>query len=263
MSSTISTVCSNLARHSAPAVDEYADVERRNRAAVLMALVLDTATDSVHVLLSRRALTLRTHAGEVAFPGGKMDATDTDAASTATREAHEEIGLPPSSVRIISIHTPAISLHGLVVTPVAGIIAAEELVHHLSPPSENASLPARVIAALTISPAEVESVFSVPLDTFLKADGHEEQHFNATDGSGAVWKLHKFDVVDELGRNYMVWGLTAQILVEFARVAFGREPEFPVIKYTNRPRTIGDGAKTRAGHEVAKSKTSDISEAVL
>ncbi|ORY30927.1 hypothetical protein BCR33DRAFT_857182 [Rhizoclosmatium globosum] len=230
MTSIVEQVRANLARHSAPDLSEYETLEKRKRAAVLMPLILDEATDSVHIVLSRRALTLRTHPGEVAFPGGRMDPEDPDGAATAIREANEEIGLDPSFVQVATIQEPAISLHKLLVTPVAAYIDCERLLASKSSELKeaeyaNASLAGKVIKTLTISPDEVHSVFSIPLDTFLLKKCHEQRQVDASDGSGAEWKFHVFTVTDEFGREYHVWGLTAHFVVEFARLAFGRDPE--------------------------------------
>ncbi len=82
------------------------------RAAVLVALFPDG--DDVRVVLTKRPLTMPTHAGHLAFPGGRADPEDTDEVATALREAHEEMGIEPSSVEVIgflpSIHTVQFAL---------------------------------------------------------------------------------------------------------------------------------------------------------
>jgi 8-oxo-dGTP pyrophosphatase MutT (NUDIX family) len=87
------------------------------RAAILVAFC-DTA-DGPGLLLIERALGMRSHAGQAAFPGGAVDAGDTDAAATALREATEEVGLDPSSVRVLTTMTPRyLPPSDFVVTPV-------------------------------------------------------------------------------------------------------------------------------------------------
>jgi 8-oxo-dGTP pyrophosphatase MutT (NUDIX family) len=85
--------------------------------AVLIAL--RDGADGPAVVLIERASTMRTHAGQVAFPGGGVDAHDANAAATALREAHEEVGLEPTSVRIVAtLPTLFLPPSGFVVTPV-------------------------------------------------------------------------------------------------------------------------------------------------
>lgn len=85
--------------------------------AVLIAVA--QTDDGPSILLLERAATMRTHAGQAAFPGGAADAGDADPTATALREAAEEVGLRPSSVRVLAA-MPALFLppSGFVVTPV-------------------------------------------------------------------------------------------------------------------------------------------------
>lgn len=85
-------------------------------AAVLLALV--DRPDGPAVLLTKRASGLRHHPGQIALPGGKVDATDADITAAALREAHEEVGLDPALVRVLG-HMPAHeTVTGYAMTPV-------------------------------------------------------------------------------------------------------------------------------------------------
>ncbi|KAJ3241771.1 hypothetical protein HDU81_010415 [Chytriomyces hyalinus] len=228
---------------------------RQALAGVLIPLIVDHENDSVHVILTRRSFSLRTHPGEVALPGGRMDETDADISATALREAWEEIGLHPSHVRIVSTHESAISLHKLVVTPVCGIIldsvlqksSAEEssttatsaptttvkhdqILQTMTLNESETDLVAKTLSMLQINKDEVESAFAVPLQFFLSAEHHEVQEFIKNDGGVGVWRAHRF-----LYRGYSIFGLTAHFLVEFAVVALGKLPEFAMISQTERP----------------------------
>ena len=102
-------------------VEDVPPPDGTRRAAVLVALFPDG--DDVRIILTKRPLTMPTHAGHLAFPGGRADPGDVDEVATALREAHEEVGVEPSSVEVIgflpSIHTVQFALW---VVPVVGLI---------------------------------------------------------------------------------------------------------------------------------------------
>lgn len=81
------------------------------------------------LLLTRRADSLRKHAGQVAFPGGKTDAEDGSPIITALREAQEEVAIPPQRVHILGQLAPLDSSTGFQVTPVVGLIPADVAFH--------------------------------------------------------------------------------------------------------------------------------------
>jgi 8-oxo-dGTP pyrophosphatase MutT (NUDIX family) len=101
----------DLVRHMPPA-----DVQPRESAVLVL---FSDGQDGPSVLLSQRAADLRRHAGQVAFPGGAVDATDETHVLAALREAEEEVGLDPTSVRVVS-QLPAVFIppSGFLVTPV-------------------------------------------------------------------------------------------------------------------------------------------------
>ncbi|WP_162005291.1 NUDIX hydrolase [Dictyobacter vulcani] len=82
--------------------------ENARKAAVLLAFFLQD--DELHLILIRRASTLRSHSGEIAFPGGKVDATDHSMVTTALREAYEEIGLQPELVEPLGVLNPVFTV---------------------------------------------------------------------------------------------------------------------------------------------------------
>ncbi|KAF7978839.1 hypothetical protein HWV62_44641 [Athelia sp. TMB] len=120
------------------------------RAAVLVLLYEDAG--NLRVLLTTRSKKLRSHPGETALPGGKVDETDKDVVHTARREAEEEVGLALDcpSVHILAVLEPVISRFRLCVTPVVAL---------LSDPS--------ILSNLRASEAEVDHIFTHPLEAIL------------------------------------------------------------------------------------------------
>jgi 8-oxo-dGTP pyrophosphatase MutT (NUDIX family) len=170
-------------------------------AAVLMALFEHDG--EARVVLTRRAAHLRTHTGEVSFPGGRLDPGETPEAG-ALREAAEEVGLALSEVEVVGRLTPLVTFSSSAsITPVVGTLAGAP--------------------RLVVNPHEVEHAFDVSLAE-LAADGvfREERWIvpgrfmpvaePAEDGSFPVWFF-------ELPHD-TVWGATARMLVELLRLVF-------------------------------------------
>ena len=155
------------------------------RASVLVPIVM---RERPTVLLTQRTAQLSTHSGQVAFPGGKADATDTDEAHTALREAEEEIGLPPHLVEVIGslpIYTTGTQF---IVTPVVALVQPG---HTLTP-----------------NPDEVALAFEVPLD-FLMNPAHHRRH--ALEWANTRREWFSMPYVDQ-GQERFIWGATAGML---------------------------------------------------
>ncbi|XP_077423690.1 peroxisomal coenzyme A diphosphatase NUDT7 [Vanacampus margaritifer] len=173
--------------------EDTLEVAERPQASVLVPLFVRNG--KIHALMTQRSEQLRTSAGEVCFPGGKRDPNDKDEVHTALREAHEEIGLPPSDVHVICTLQPIISKNGLLVTPVVGFIPESFLARP--------------------NPAEVRAVFTVPLDLFVDPTAK------------ATWASSlSFDFVEpDSGARYRIWGLTAIVAFVVATIALKTKPE--------------------------------------
>ena len=165
-----------------PAAAAALDVHGRTDAAVLVALF--TREDAPHVVLTRRRDDLRRHAGEISFPGGRQD-DDEDLRTTALREAHEEIGLPPDAVQLIGAlqPTPTIATN-YAVYPFVGVIEDRH--------------------AWTPSDAEVEAVLELSLADI--ASGYERRRLVRR---GVPFRTDTY-VVDD----HLIWGATARILTD-------------------------------------------------
>ncbi|GMI72866.1 ARABIDOPSIS THALIANA NUDIX HYDROLASE HOMOLOG 15, nudix hydrolase homolog 15 [Hibiscus trionum] len=190
-------------QESATRVAQNSGRFRSKRAAVLICLFEGDAGD-LRVILTKRSSRLSSHSGEVSLPGGKADEWDKDDGDTATREAKEEIGLDPSLVNVITVLEPFLSKHLLRVVPVIGILHDRKAFK----PAPN--------------PAEVDAVFDAPLEMFIK---DENRSVEEREWMGEKYLLHFFDYEIE-NKRYLIWGLTAGILIRAASVVYRRPPAF-------------------------------------
>jgi 8-oxo-dGTP pyrophosphatase MutT (NUDIX family) len=157
-------------------------------AAVLVPLI-DRA-DGMTVLLTQRTAHLSAHAGQIAFPGGRIEQEDADSVAAALRETEEEVGLPRELVSVIGRLDTYVTGTGFEITPIVGVI---------DPPY-----------TLRIDPHEVAEAFEVPLSYILDARNH-----NRTERESAG-RTRVFFVLPYQGRN--IWGATAGMLVNLAEV---------------------------------------------
>jgi len=140
------------------------------------------------VLLTQRTAHLSTHAGQVAFPGGRADAHDANAQATALREAHEEIGLDAGQVEVLGCLPRYVTGSAFIVTPVVGLV----------PPD----------VRLYPNPGEVSDVFEVPLD-FLLNPAHHCRHVMHWQGEQREWFSMPWQDGDT---TRFIWGATAGML---------------------------------------------------
>jgi 8-oxo-dGTP pyrophosphatase MutT (NUDIX family) len=170
---------------------------RRVPAAVLVPLVEhDTG---LTVLLTQRAETLKDHAGQISFPGGRIEPEDKDAWHAALREAHEEIGLLPDFVEFAGYLPDHFVITGFRVTPVVGFVNPDY--------------------QLRIAAEEVHDVFEVPLDYILDAANHKSRRRKL---AGLTVDVHDIPYGE---RN--IWGATAGMLMTLRRMLQSRGGESP------------------------------------
>ena len=170
---------------------------RRTPAAVLVPLV--ERSGGMTVLLTQRATTLKDHAGQISFPGGRIEPGDADAWHAALREAHEEIGLLPELVEFAGYLPDHVVISGFRVTPVVGFVKPEY--------------------QLRIAAAEVHDVFEVPLDFILDAANHKTRQRQ-------IGEL-TIDIHDIPYGERNIWGATAGMLMTFRRRLQARTPTAP------------------------------------
>jgi 8-oxo-dGTP pyrophosphatase MutT (NUDIX family) len=157
-------------------------------AAVLVPLI-DHA-DGMTVLLTQRTAHLSAHAGQIAFPGGRIEQQDVDAVAAALRETEEEVGLTRKLISVIGRLDTYVTGTGFEITPIVGIVTPRY--------------------TLAIDPNEVAEVFEVPLSYVLDSRNH-----NRTERESAG-RTRVFFVLPYEGRN--IWGATAGMLVNLAEV---------------------------------------------
>ena len=162
-------------------------VERVLTPAAVLVPIIDRAEPTV--LLTRRTDTLRRHAGQVAFPGGRIDPEDGGPVEAALREAHEEVALPPGKVEVIGSTDPYETGTGYHIVPVIGIV----------PPD----LP------LVPHEAEVAAVFEAPLAHLLDPANHQLRE--------AEWqgRMRRYYAIE--WETHFIWGATAGIIVNLSR----------------------------------------------
>jgi 8-oxo-dGTP pyrophosphatase MutT (NUDIX family) len=160
------------------------------KAAVLLGVVM---RDEPTVLLTQRPAHMSTHAGQIAFAGGKCDDTDADVAATALREAHEEVGLEAHHVQVLGTLPEYITGSAFFVTPVVALIS-----------------PAM---RLQLNTHEVSDAFEVPL-AFLMNPAHHRWHRYAFEGGTREWLSIPYQ---DGQQQRFVWGATAGMLRNFYR----------------------------------------------
>jgi 8-oxo-dGTP pyrophosphatase MutT (NUDIX family) len=136
-------------------------------AAVLVPLHFVEPEGPVHVWLLKRPDTMRTHAGQIAFPGGRRDPEDASSEAAALREAHEEIGLEPSRVQVLGPFDALVTPTGFRIEPIIALV-------------DSAFVPVP-------NPAEVDLVFRAPLVTFTTEPRGEFPRIGYDIESQFVW----------------------------------------------------------------------------
>ncbi len=162
--------------------DVLPDSARLAPAAVLVGIV---EREQPSILLTRRTETLATHAGQVSFPGGRIDPDDADAIAAALREADEEIGLAARFVAPLGYLDPFETISAYRVLPVVAMV--------------------RPGFVLTPNPDEVAEAFEAPLSLFLDHAAHRVQQ---VEYRGLRREIHEFEFA-----GHRIWGATAAMLI--------------------------------------------------
>jgi|APTNR8051073442_1049403.scaffolds.fasta_scaffold00899_12 8-oxo-dGTP pyrophosphatase MutT (NUDIX family) len=152
------------------------------RAAVLVPLVWRAG--SLKLILTKRTMHLPTHAGEIAFPGGKMERDDRDILHTALRETFEEIGLEQRNIKPLGAGDNYQTGTNFLITPIVAMIDSD--------------------AKFSQNTNEVAEIFELDFEHLFDVRNHQSR--------SAIWKgkLRQYYVIESEGRE--VWGVTAAII---------------------------------------------------
>ena len=143
--------------------------------------------DDLTILMTRRSDELTHHAGQVSFPGGRMEDADTDIVETALRETEEEVGIARHLVTVLGHLRPTPTITGYAVTPTVGLIEDD--------------------VQLSLDPGEVADAFEVPLEYLMDTRNYKE--------SFREFKGQKLKVIEVRFDGQRIWGATAFILSRF------------------------------------------------
>ena len=181
-----------IARHQPVRRPEFGEA-----AAVLVPLLPRPV--GLHVLFTERSKELRAHAGQISFPGGRVDRGDADAAAAALREAREEVGLDREHVEIVgALDDCPTFVTGFVITPVVGVV-------------DPLAFTAAGRYPWNPSPAEIAALHELPLADFCEP---KNLRVEMREREGVMFELYWYTV-----QGQTVWGATARILNQLIQLA--------------------------------------------
>jgi 8-oxo-dGTP pyrophosphatase MutT (NUDIX family) len=150
---------------------------------------MERGTEST-ILLTRRSAELKHHAGQVSFPGGRMEEYDASVEESAIRETHEEVGIEAHDISVIGFLPTMPSITAYAVTPVVGLVRAD--------------------VELVLDPREVDYAFEVPLSFLLDASNDTLGEWDAGD--------RKVPMLEFQWEGERIWGLTAMMIRVFREI---------------------------------------------
>ena len=165
-----------------PGIDGWIRAQATREAAVLVGVI--ERAGGAHVLLTERTKSLRTHSGQIAFPGGRIDAEDGSPEAAAIRETAEETGIAPDHVRAVGRLPVYLSGSGFRIHPVLAVIEGDP--------------------AMRANPHEVERIFEVPLAFLMDRTNHRL--------ASKFWNGRERHFYEVPYRDHHIWGVTAGII---------------------------------------------------
>ncbi|MFJ7736266.1 NUDIX hydrolase [Lysinibacillus sp. NPDC097287] len=188
---------------------QFIGEETAFRAAVLIPLVL--VNGEWHILFEVRSFTMRKQPGDISFPGGRIDATDSSPLAAAVRETSEELGVDPKSINVVGQLSPYIASSSFVTYPFVATIDYDQILH-------------------AYNKEEVEEVFTVPVKWLLNYEPYmHEVSFELVplpdfpfdkivNGTQYQWRTRSMEEWFFDYEKYTIWGLTARILKHFIQI---------------------------------------------
>jgi len=160
-------------------LDPEIELDKRYRLASILVVIYG---DEPIVVMTEKPKHMKFHAGEISFPGGKLDPKDSNLLETALRETSEELGLTITEEQVIGQLEPVVTLNsGFLILPFVSVVK------EISPLSAN---------------AEVEKILHIPLESFLKTQAKD-----ADPSHNLIQEMYTFEY-----QNQIVWGASARIL---------------------------------------------------
>lgn len=157
----------------------------RSSAVLILFIPAPEPSQAAHIVFTRRSISMRTHKGQIGFPGGRRESKDCHPAATALRESWEEIGLPPNQVTVVGAWPAMLDLNHRPIIAIAGFAAT-------------------TLQELKPNPDEVSAIFSLPWD-ILKLESSQAIEFNLF----GYWRKTAYFPAS----GYHIWGLTAMLLL--------------------------------------------------
>lgn len=170
-----------------------------------------TFIDDIHVILEKRSNKLKSHPGDIAFPGGRVEDQDTDIIQTAYREAQEELGIEPEYLTYISMMDEFISTSQVLVRPVISWMVLDRDPETFTDYLKSAYYPRT---------GESSDSLAVPLSHLLNPDTYSSSYFQHVNWTGFV----RYFSVDPYMEADHIWGLTASMLRRFIDIVFPDNP---------------------------------------
>ena len=198
MTEKLSTISQKIYRQE-PSYDNFSDIDERFmgseiasiRKKYLSNLIESSVIVPVHIindelflLFTVRSSNLRSHAGEICFPGGRKDEKDRSPIDTAFRETYEEVGIPKEKIKTLGYLKSVPTLTGFIITPIVGLLDEGTIIK--------------------FNKSEVETYFSAPLSFFLDEE-------NRTVNSYKIKQIN-IPIFEYTYQNYRIWGATAAII---------------------------------------------------
>jgi coenzyme A diphosphatase NUDT7 len=204
----VKELCEKLSVALTTGLDSKDSYDEYLNAAVLVPLIWEK--DQLSVLFEVRSPHLSWQPGEICFPGGRIDLVDSSPLAAAVRETTEELGLEAEQIQVLGPLHEVVSPIGVRLHPFVGYLTD--------------------VQSMNVNPDEVAEVFAVPLDFLLATEpiiGHMQRYtkpladfpFHLLPGYSEEWKKRtKYQLLFYQYGQYVIWGLTAQVLHNFLEI---------------------------------------------